>query len=156
METAWRTHAVSFDSQEFLLPMNFANIDWVITTMYDVISGPAGKPRDWELLRSLYHPEARMIPAISPAHASPSLRVLTVDDFIQRVDAIFAKESFWERETKRESAIFGRIAHVLSYYESLRDLNEAPFTTGKKTMQLFFDDARWWIVSAMWNTERSE
>lgn len=97
-----------------------------------------------------------MIPAISPAHASPSLRVLTVDDFIQRVDAIFAKESFWERETKRESAIFGRIAHVLSYYESLRDLNEAPFTTGKKTMQLFFDDARWWIVSAMWNTERSE
>lgn len=53
METAWRTHAVSFDSQEFLLPMNFANIDWVITTMYDVISGPAGKPRDWELLRSL-------------------------------------------------------------------------------------------------------
>ena len=136
--------------------MNFANIDCVITTMYDVISGPAGKPRDWALLRSLYHPEARMMPAISPANEPPRVRVLTVDDFIRRVDAIFTTESFWERETKRETQIFGRIAHVLSYYESLRDLNEAPFVTGKKTMQLFFDDTRWWIVSAMWNTDRSD
>jgi len=136
--------------------MNLSNIDYVITTMYNVISGPAGQPRDWDLLRSLYHPDARMMPALSAANEPPSLRILTVDDFIRRVESIFVNESFWERETRRETEIFGRIAHVLSYYESLRDPNGPPFTTGKKTMQLFFDDARWWIVSAMWNTERSE
>jgi hypothetical protein len=136
--------------------MDLSNIDSVILTMYEVISGEAGKARDWKLLRSLYHPGARLMPALSPPDGSPQLRVLTVDDFIHRVESIFEKESFWERETHREIETFGRIAHVLSYYESLRDPNGAPFTTGKKTMQLYFDDVRWWIVSAMWNTERSE
>jgi hypothetical protein len=136
--------------------MDFSNIDQVISTMYEVISGPAGKARDWALLRSLYHPEARLMPACSPPHESPRLRVLSVEEFIHRVGAIFARESFWERETGRDSETFGRIAHVLSYYESLRDPNGSPFTSGKKTMQLFFDDTRWWIVSAMWNTERAE
>jgi hypothetical protein len=136
--------------------MDFSNIDCVIAAMYDVISGPAGQPRDWKRLRSLYHPEARLLPALSPPNQPPRLRVLSVEDFIDRVQAIFAKESFWERETRRETERFGRIAHVLSYYESLRDPTAAPFTTGKKTIQLYFDDVRWWIVSAMWNTERSE
>lgn len=136
--------------------MDYSNIDVVISTVYDVISGPAGKPRDWELLRSLYHPDARLMPACSPKDQPPRLRVLTVDDFIHRVEGIFARESFWERETRRELEVFGRIAHVLSYYESLHDPKGSPFTSGKKTMQLYFDDKRWWIVSAMWNTERAE
>ena len=136
--------------------MELSNIDCVISTMYDVISGPAGWARDWERLRSLYHPQARLMPALSPANEPSRLRVLTVDDFIGRVESIFATESFWERETRRETETFGRIAHVLSHYESLRDPDGAPFTTGKKSLQLFFDDVRWWILSAMWNTERSE
>ena len=132
---------------------DLSNLDVVISTMYEVISGPAGQSRDWELLRSLYHPAARLM--VCPAVQPPQVRILTVEQFIQRVEAIFAKESFWERETAREMESFGRIAHVLSCYESLHDPSGPPFTTGKKTMQLFFDDARWWIVSAMWNTERA-
>lgn len=138
------------------LTLDLGNLDVVITTMYAVISGPVGEVRDWDLLRSLYHPEARLILALSPAGQASELRILTVNEFIRRLETIFAKESFWERETSRDVQTFGSIAHVLSCYESLREPNGVPFTTGKKTMQLYFDHARWWIMSAMWNTQRRE
>jgi hypothetical protein len=83
------------------------------------------------------------------------VRQLTVEDYIQRVEPIFAVENFWERETSRQTEITGRVAHVLSMYESLRDPNGAPFEHGANSMQLFYDDTRWWIVSVMWNTSRS-
>jgi len=85
----------------------------------------------------------------------PQVRVLSVEEYIQRVDPIFAVESFYERETSREEKIIGRMAHVLSQYESLRDPKGEPFERGTNSMQLFFDDKRWWFVSIMWNTSRS-
>lgn len=141
-------------TKEVTLTMDYSNIDSVISTMYSVISGPAGEPRDWALLRSLYHPQARLMVAPAAGNDGPHLRVLMVDEFIQRVDSIFATESFWERETKRETVYFGRIAQVLSDYESLHDPHGEPFTSSRKSMQLFNDGKRWWIVSAIWNTER--
>lgn len=135
--------------------MDHSKIDSVIGTMYSVISGPAGQARDWALLRSLYHPEARLIVAPTLINEPPRLRVMTVEEFILRVQAIFEKESFWERETSRETEYFGRVAQVFSHYESLRDPEGKPFTAGKKSMHLFYDDARWWIVGAIWNTERT-
>ena len=80
----------------------------------------------------------------------------SVEDYIRRVEPIFAEENFWERETSRQVEMVGRIAHVLSRYESLRDPNEEPFEHGANSMQLFFDDTRWWIVSVMWNTARNQ
>ena len=135
--------------------MDYSNLDDIISTMFRVISGPAGQRRDWELLRSLYHPHARLMVAPNAGKDAMPLRVMNIEEFIARVDAIFKTESFWERETHRETEIFGRIAQVFCHYESLRDLKEAPFTSGKKSMHLFNDGTRWWIVSAMWNTERS-
>lgn len=37
-----------------------ASIDAIIAALYDVISGPAGAPRDWDRMRSLFAPEGRM------------------------------------------------------------------------------------------------
>jgi len=135
---------------------NFSTIDSVIQTMYSVISGPAGQVRNWSLVRSLYYPEARLIVALSPRNELPRLRVLSIEDFIARLETIFAVESFWERETARQIEVFGRVANVLSSYERLRDPNGPAFATERKSVQLFFDDARWWIVSAMWNTDRTQ
>ena len=123
--------------------------------MFTVISGPAGQPRDWELLRSLYHPHARLMVAPNAGGDAMPLRVMNVDEFVARLDAIFRKESFWERETHRETEIFGRVAQVFCQYESLRDPEGVPFTSGKKSVQLFNDGSRWWVVSAIWNTERA-
>jgi len=71
------------------------------------------------------------------------------------VEPIFAKEDFWERESSRKTETFGRVAHILSSYESLRGPNEAAFERGANSLQLFNDGIRWWIVSIMWNSSRT-
>jgi hypothetical protein len=130
-----------------------ATIDGILRAMYEVISGPQGAPRDWQRFRALYHPHARLMPAVGGEQ--PHVRVLTPELYIERVEPIFAQESFYERETSRQVATIGRFAHVLSHYESLRDPAGPPFETGTNSIQLFFDDARWWVVSVLWNTPRS-
>lgn len=129
-----------------------SNLSSIIHASYEVISGPAGQARDWERFRSLYIPGARLMPVVGGEN--PQVRVLSVEEYIRRVEPIFAVESFYERETSREEKVLGRVAHVLSYYESLREPDGTPFETGTNSMQLFFDDRRWWVVSVMWNTAR--
>lgn len=110
-------------------------IDGIIRASYAVISGPAGQQRDWDRFRSLFSPGARLLPVISGAE--PRVRILTPEDYIRRVEPIFAKEDFWERETSRQAETIGRIAHVLSHYESLHDPDGAPFERGTNSIQLF-------------------
>ena len=43
-------------------PADVSSIDAIIAAVYDVISGPAGKKRDWDRMRSLFMPGARLIP----------------------------------------------------------------------------------------------
>jgi hypothetical protein len=137
------------------LESDVSTLDAILHTMYDVISGPAGQSRDWERYRTLFVEGARLMPVVAVAGGKPHVRQLTLDDYIHRVEPIFAVEDFWERETSRQTETFGRIAHVLSAYESLRDPTGAPFEHGVNSMQLFYDDSRWWVVSVMWNTSRT-
>ena len=133
-----------------------ATLDAILRAMYEVISGAAGTPRDWTRFRSLYLPGARLMPVVSVAGETPHVRVLSPEEYIRRVEPIFAAEDFWERETSRQVETFGRIAHVLSHYESLRDPNGTPFERGANSLQLFHDDSRWWVVSVTWSTSRRE
>ena len=108
---------------------NCETIDATLKTLYAVISGPAGQPRDWALYRSLFLPDAHSI-----------LAVVKPGDF-------------WEVETDRKIDTFANIAHVLSFYESRREEHDEPFTHGVNSIQLFSDGTRWWIASVMWNTQ---
>jgi hypothetical protein len=135
-------------------PSDVNSVDGILHASYEVISGPAGQTRDWERFRSLFVPGARLMPVI--CGVDPRVRVLTPDEYIRRVEPIFEREDFWERESSRQGEKVGRIAHVLSHYESLRDPEGEPFERGTNSIQLFNDGARWWIVSIMWNTARGE
>lgn len=132
---------------------DFASVDSIIRASYETLSGPAGQPRDWNRFRALYYPGARLMPVVSGT--SPHVRLLDVEGYIQRVDPIFKTENFWEIETRREEKTIGRMAHVLSDYESFRDPKAEPFDRGTNSIQLFYDENRWWIVNIMWNTPRS-
>jgi len=137
-------------------PADVSSIDAIIHAMYEVISGPAGQAREWERFRSLYYPGARLVPIVSLEDHAAQARVLSPEEYIRRVEPIFAKEDFWERETRRECQTFGRMAHVLSFYESLRDPGGPPFESGVNSVQLVNDGSRWWILSVVWNTARSQ
>jgi hypothetical protein len=132
------------------------SIDAIIHAMYEVISGPADEARDWERFRSLYYPGARLVPVVAAEGQTARARVLSPEEYIRRVEPIFATESFYERETRREGETIGRVAHVLSYYESFHEPDGAPFDAGVNSVQLVHDGSRWWILSVVWNSPRKE
>jgi hypothetical protein len=138
--------------------MNTADVgtlDAILKAMYDLISGPAGQARDWQRFRSLYASGARLMPVVSTRPEAHDVRILSPEEYIARVDPIFAGEPFWERESGRQTEVFGNVAHVLSRYVSLHSPDGEPFESGTNSLQLFYDGSRWWIVSVMWNTSRS-
>ena len=133
-----------------------ATLDAILNALYETVSGPVGQPRDWDRFRSLFLPGGRLMPVVSIPGQKASVRLLGTEDFIQRVEPIFAKEDFWERETSRQTETAGHFAHVLSFYESSRSQNGPPFEHSVNSIQLFNDGLRWWIVNVMWNTTRSQ
>jgi hypothetical protein len=135
-------------------PEDVRTTEAIIAAMYEVISGPAGVERDWTRFRSLFQPEARFILAVSRPGEHPRVRVLGIDEYIRRTAPFFETESFWERQREARKESFGNIAQVWSAYECRREQHAPPYQEGVNSIQLFFDAARWWIVSVMWNTER--
>jgi hypothetical protein len=133
-----------------------ATLDAILQAFYESVSGAVGQPRDWDRFRSLFLPGGRLMPVVSSAGEKAVVRLLSTEDFIQRVEPIFAVEDFWERETRRQTETIGHFAHVLSLYDSLRSPDGAPFEHGVNSIQLFNDGRRWWIVNVMWNTSRTE
>ena len=136
-------------------PADVASIDAIIKAVYDVISGDAGKQRDWDRFRTLFHKDARMIPTgKNPKTNLHGASVLTPEDYIKRTEPFFAKEGFHEREIARQTEIYGNIAHVFSTYESVHSLSDKkPFMRGINSIQLLNDGKRWWIVSIYWQAE---
>lgn len=141
-------------------PSDVASIDAIITAAYDVISGPAGKKRDWARERSLFFPGARLIPtAVEAGRNDGDLapQMLDVENYIARVEPLIEKKGFYEKEIARRVEQFGQIAHVWSTYESRHDPSDPkPFMRGINSIQLFHDGKRWWIVSIYWQHESAQ
>ncbi len=135
-------------------PQDVNTVDAIIQTLYQVISGPAGQKRDWDRFRTLFAPGARLIPALARKGEKPTIRVLDVEQYIRRTDAIFEKEDFWEIEKERRMDTSGNLVHAFSMYESRHKQGDLPFQTGVNSIQLFSDGTRWWIVTVMWNSTR--
>jgi len=135
------------------------SIDAIIAAAYDVISGPAGKERDWNRERSLFYPGARVIPTASvPGRNDVDLepQMLDVEGYIARAEPLLQK-GFYEEEIARRTEEFDCIAHVWSTYESRHDPSDLePFMRGINSFQLFNDGSRWWILSICWQHESAE
>lgn len=139
-------------------PADVASVDAIIAALYDVISGPAGKQRDWKRLHSLFTPEARMVaigarPA-GPGAANVGARAMSVDDYIARTTKPFGEAGFFESELARSTETFGQLVHVFSTYEARHAVADPkPFVRGVNSIQLFHDGARWWILNLAWRAE---
>src|SRR5947209_1282526 len=126
-----------FDMKSETMASDVESIDAIITATYDVISGPAGKKRDWDRMRSLFFPGSRLIPTGPRQSGGYGSRVLTVEEYIERASAAFEKQGFYEREAARKVEMFGQIAHVFSTYESRHAPEDArAFQRGINSIQL--------------------
>jgi hypothetical protein len=135
-------------------PADVQSVDGIVAALYDVISGAAGKPRDWDRMRSLFAPEGRLMAVGARPEGSYVLRAMSVDDYISRNSKAFATMGFFEKEAARTSETFGQIVHVFSTYESRHAPGDAkPFQRGVNSIQLYHDGKRWWIVNVLWRAE---
>ena len=135
-------------------PKDVSSIDAIIAALYDVISGPAGQKRNWDRMRTLFIPEARLIPTGKRPDGSYARRVLSVEDYINNSGSQLEKNGFFEREIGRKTDQFGNIVQVFSTYDSKRTLaDEKPFMRGINSIQLWNDGKRWWVVTIFWQSE---
>lgn len=131
-----------------------SSIDAIVTALYDVISGPAGQPRNWNRMRSLFIPGGRLMPT-GPRQGAVAMRVLEVNDYIATSGPQLERVGFHERELARRTEQFGHIAHVFSTYEG-RSETDGTVIRGINSIQLMNDGARWWVVSVFWEAERPD
>jgi hypothetical protein len=139
-------------------PADVSSLDAIMKAVYDVISGDAGKPRDWDRFRTLFHKDARLIPSSKdPKTGVFGAHALTPEDYSKRVEPFFAKDGFYEIEAARTVEQFGNIAQVFSTYESrhARD-DKKPFQRGINSFQLLNDGKRWWVITIYWQGETPE
>lgn len=136
-------------------PADVASLDSIMKAVYDVISGDAGKPRDWDRFRSLFHKDARLIPSGKNAQTGiVSARSLSPEDYITRTEPVFAKDGFHERELARRVDQYGNIAQVFSTYHAFRkSTDKEPFLRGINSFQLLNDGKRWWVLTIYWQAE---
>ncbi len=135
-------------------PGDVGTIDSVITTLYAVISGPVGAPRQWDRFHSLMHPQARLIPTGCDSTGTCRSRIMTPAEYQQRADSLLVAVGFTELELKRTTERYGAVAHAFSSYQSFRRGETKPFARGINSIQLFWDGHRWWIMSIFWDSER--
>jgi hypothetical protein len=132
------------------------SVDHILAALYDVISGPAGQKRDWARMRTLFVPDARLIPTRVTAGAS-DVTLLSIDEYIARASATMEAAGFFEHATHNQVDQFGEIVQVFSTYESRHAAEDAkPFARGINSIQLVKDGGRYWIVNIFWVAERPD
>ena len=138
-------------------PEDVESVDAILNAVYDVISGPAGETRDWDRMRSLFLPEARLIPSGQAQDGSTRYLIWSPEEYISTAGGQLEANGFFEREAFRVEERFGYIAHVFSTYESFRTVEEmeagSHFMRGINSFQLLFDGERWWVVQIYWQGE---
>ena len=138
-------------------PGDVASIDAITTAAYACISGEKGEERQWARFRTLFHPDARLIPVQRPAEGRLRARYLSVEEFIAQSDPYFVENGFFEKELHRKTEEFGSIAHHFSTYASYDSATSTePFARGINSFQLMHDGQRWWIVNIFWQAESAQ
>jgi hypothetical protein len=89
-------------------PEDVNSLGAILDAVYNVISGPKGQARDWDRMRSLFIPDARLIPArlvptpILPGPAHADSIILTIDGYIARSSANMTTNGFFEHGVHNE------------------------------------------------------
>ncbi len=131
-------------------PEDVATLDGVIKAYYEVVTGPAGQPRDWARDRSLHHPQAQVVIVAHGPDGRAVANVMTLAEYHERSGAL-ADQGFFEREIHRVTETHGAVTHVWSTYE-WRGQEDGPVGgRGVNSIHLVHDGERWWITSWMFD-----
>jgi hypothetical protein len=138
-------------------PADVASRDAIMAATYDVISGDAGKQRDWNRFLSLFAPGARLVAVDKNKEGQLVAHVFSPEDYVRLATPYFEKQGFFEREASRTLESWANIEQVFSTYESRHAAADPkPFARGINSFQLFNDGKRWWIITIYWQEESAD
>ncbi len=134
--------------------MDHESPEALVEALYDVISGPADEPRDWDRFRGLFQPGTRLMAFTTLPDGTSQEGVWTVDEYVEAAAEFYAEDGFWEEELWSRIDRFGSIAHVLSSYASwIGSPDGDPVGRGVNSIQAVRHDERWWIASVAFELE---
>jgi predicted small secreted protein len=122
------------------------SLDAIITAYYEVISGSSNDP--WQFERDQYiHSKNAVITRLDENGKAESHSLEA--EYVPL--ALSPKSDFYEKELKRKVSQFGNLGQVWSAFEIRTEPNIASSIRGLNSIQLHFENGRWWIDS--WTCE---
>ena len=122
------------------------SVDAIINAYYDVVSGSSTEP--WEFERDKFiHSETAVITRLNENGKAISHTLEA--EYIPI--GLSPKEDFYEKELKRTVSKYGNIAQVWSAFEIRTDPNTESNNRGLNSIQLHYENGRWFIDS--WTCE---
>ena len=118
-----------------------------VETLYDVISGPVGEARDWDLFRQLFVDGARMTVVVPVEEGGERVVTLSTEDYIERSGPQLVQIGFTETELERRTYVYGGMATVLSTYEGVREDTGEVIAVGLNTLVIVKEGEDWKAAS---------
>lgn len=149
--------AVNAESSEQVI-QDTATPESIVTAAYEALARRPGDPFNWDRIRTLFLPEARLIP--NTEQRSGSFSVLTPEEFIAWIDGgtqIGGPEDkgFTESAVHNLVEQYGDVAHVFSTYTKHFWGESEELGRGINSFQLVRKSDRWWIVGIVWDEDNA-
>jgi len=134
-----------------------SSIDGMILAYYQVVSGPAGQPRDWSRDSTLYIPGVRFVMIHTGKNGKTMAQSMSHQEFVDASDREMVEKGFYEHEVHRITHRAGHLAHIFSASEQRLSPDGPVQGRSVDSLELYWDGTRWWIASAnIWEVGSGE
>jgi hypothetical protein len=136
-------------------PADVGTIADIVRASYEVISGPAGAPRQWQRDGTLYMPGATFV-SVNERDGRVQTTIMTPEDYRRGFDANYVARGIglFETEVGRRIERYGHVAQVRSVAVVRRTPHGPIEARYVNYFQLYWDGRRWWIAGMVWDKER--
>jgi hypothetical protein len=134
-----------------------STLDGIVKAYYEVVSGPADQPRQWDRDATLYIPNVRFIIIREDPAGKTTAQSMTHQEFVDSSDASLRGKAFYEHEIHRITHRAGNVVHLLSTSEHASSSTGPVEGRSVDSLELFWDGTRWWITNvSIWDVESSK
>ena len=121
--------------------------DQAVSAVYDLVSVPPGGAWDWNRIGDLFMGDGLFV-TVMPRPAGSQTAKATLASLREQTEAAYRRSGFIEREYRRQSRVFGKIASVYSSFYIAVPLHDTrPLAKGLHHFQLVQADGCWRIAS---------
>lgn len=125
------------------------DIEKVLNTFYEIISGDKTEQRDWVTFRTLFYPGALLFP--NSVTTNPTItKGIKVNEYISDLERFLRQNEFFENGLITHTVIENNIASIISTYEAKRSPSEQPFKHGVNFVHFICVEGKWKITSMIW------